>query len=107
MMVHGLIASGAIVAIAVLIPACTTSPEVTTQCREWTNGDLKGHILSHMKRNDPLGSKPSMSLTVEDITVTGETRLGGSMWMVPFKVPDSATYTALVDCSGYTELSGG
>jgi hypothetical protein len=57
--------------------------------------------------NGSLGSKPAASLTEDDIDIVGPPHLGSSMWMVPFKVPGSNTYTALVECDGYTELSGG
>lgn len=60
-----------------------------------------------MRLNDPLGTVAPKDLTTSDITIAGEAHLSNDMWVVPFKVPGSNTYDALVDCSGYTELSGG
>lgn len=57
--------------------------------------------------NDPIGFTSSKAMTVDDVIIDGEPRLGvaSGMWSVPFFVPGSSGHYALIDCSGYTELS--
>lgn len=90
------------------VAGCHSSAEVTVECRAFAPARLRQFVLDHLRRTDPIGTKPSRALRTEDIISDGEPVLddAGRLWRVPFHVHGSGKYIALVDCDGYTELTG-
>ncbi|KJV30743.1 hypothetical protein [Luteibacter yeojuensis] len=69
---------------------------------------MRQHVLNHLRRKNEFGTKNPGALTADDVIAIGPVSLGkaSGLWTFPFRVEGTRDYNALVDCEGYTELTG-